>query len=299
MSQPVHRLAGREDGRLKGTFPHRPSARSSPWPLCRCSGSREFRQVWHLDKAELAVGVVCLLGALLLGPIAGIGPAFVLSLIIPVRRAANPPGLVLSRARIEDGTLTPAADEQRMTAPGLVMLRFAAPVFFANSTRLGNFTRSAVLAADSDVQHPVLDLEAATNIDVTGAEDLERLRGWLDRQQISLGNSRVRPEGAVRLTHFGLRAGSEIYRTNRDAVEAPDCGTRNPGEGTMIEFGRWMRRWASQFSLRYPRPSASCSAHSQSWRWSRTGSSSTDDDSSAWPIVFRSSRRRSGFGRHA
>ncbi len=65
----------------------------------------------------------------------------------------------------------------------------------------------------------MLDLEAVTDIDVTGAENLESLRGWLERQQIGLGYSRVRPEIADRLAHFGLLAGTQSYRTNREAVE--------------------------------------------------------------------------------
>jgi sulfate permease, SulP family len=108
-----------------------------------------------------------------------------------------------------------------MTAPGLIVFRFAAPVFFANSTGLGDAIRRAVRAAGpSGVEHLVLDLEAVTDVDVTGAENLESLRGWLKRHQITLGYSRARPEITDRLKHFGLLAGATIYRTNRDAVEA-------------------------------------------------------------------------------
>ena len=54
-------------------------------------GVREFRLLWSQDRAEFAVGAVCFLGALLLGPIAGIALAFVLSLIVLAGRAAHPP----------------------------------------------------------------------------------------------------------------------------------------------------------------------------------------------------------------
>ena len=55
----------------------------------------------------------------MLGPIAGIALAFVLSLIVLAGRAAHPPIGVLSGAGIEDGTLSRVTAEEPLTAPGL------------------------------------------------------------------------------------------------------------------------------------------------------------------------------------
>lgn len=184
-------------------------------------GIGEFRQLWRLDRGEFLVGAVCFLGALLLGPIAGIALAFILSLIVLAGRAANPPTSVLSRSGIEDGSLTPVAADTQVTAPGVIVLRFAAPVFFANSTGLGDSVRDAVRRAGTDqIAHLVLDLEAVTDVDVTGAENLESLRNWLHGQQIALGYSRARPEILARLDHFGLLEEATVYRTNREALAA-------------------------------------------------------------------------------
>ncbi|HEY5846934.1 MAG TPA: sodium-independent anion transporter [Microlunatus sp.] len=88
------------------------------------------------------------------------------------------------------------------------MLRFAAPVLFANSTGPGDSVRRAVGTAGTDhVAHLVLDLEAVTDVEVTGAENLESLREWLRGQQITLGYSRGRPEILDRLDHFELLEG--------------------------------------------------------------------------------------------
>ncbi len=182
-------------------------------------GIAELRQLWRLDRSEFLVGAVCFLGALLLGPIAGIALAFILSLIVLAGRAANPPTDVLSRAGIEDGSLTPVAADTPLTAPGVIILRFAAPVFFANSTGLGDSVREAVRRAGPDhVEHLILDLEAVTDLDVTGAANLESLRDWLHGQQITLGYSRARPEIIARVDHFGLLEGARVYRTNREAL---------------------------------------------------------------------------------
>ncbi len=190
-------------------------------------GIREFRRLAGQDRGELTVGIVCFLGALLLGPIAGIAVAFILSLIVLAGRAANPPVTVLSRSGIEDGTLTPVTDDEPVTAPGLVIIRFAAPVFFANSTTLGDRARAAVRAggekggdAGTAVRHLVLDLEAVTDVDVTGAENLESLIGWLHDRGVSFGYSRARPETLARLDHLELMTGVTVYPTNRAALSA-------------------------------------------------------------------------------
>jgi sulfate permease, SulP family len=186
-------------------------------------GIGEFRRLWGQDRGEFAVGAVCFLGALFLGPIAGIAVAFILSLVLLASRAANPPFAVLSRAGIESGELTPVTETDPTTTRGLVILRFAAPIFFANSTELGDRARQAVRAGgtgDDAVQHLVLDLEAVTDVDVTGAENLESLIGWLHDRGVSIGYSRARPETLQRLEHLGLLEGATVHRTNRAAIEA-------------------------------------------------------------------------------
>ena len=98
---------------------------------------------------------------------------------------------VLSRTGIEDGSLTPVAADAPLTAPGMIVLRFAAPVFFANSTGLGDSVRRAVRAAGTDqVAQLILDLEAVTDVDVTGAENLESLPGLAAR---AADHSRLQP----------------------------------------------------------------------------------------------------------
>ncbi|HEY5788540.1 MAG TPA: STAS domain-containing protein [Microlunatus sp.] len=64
------------------------------------------------------------------------------------------------------------------------------------------------------------DLETVTDVDVTGAENLETLIEWLRDREVSLGYSRARPEILARLEHLGLLEGATVYPTNRAAVLA-------------------------------------------------------------------------------
>jgi high affinity sulfate transporter 1 len=191
-------------------------------------GVRDLRRLWHADRLELTVAVVCLLGAILLGPIQGIVVAFVLALVNLARTAATPAVDVLRADGDPGASLLDPAGKGVTTAPGLLVVRFAAPLFFANAVVLDSNVREAVAAAADPVRHVVLDLEAVTGIDVTAAESLHRLREHLAEHGVSVGYSRVRPATLERLRHFDLVGHSPVYLTNRDALTA--LGTdRTPG----------------------------------------------------------------------
>ncbi|MGO4103987.1 SulP family inorganic anion transporter [Leifsonia sp. YAF41] len=184
-------------------------------------GIPEFRSLWKLDRFEFIVGASCFLGALLLGPIAGIVIAFVLSLINLARRAANPAVDILSANDSPDSSLLPLEPTVTMTAPGVIVLRFAAPIFFANVGVLEDAAKKAVRKAGPEkVKHLVFDLEAVTDIDVTGAEGFGELCDWLKEKSIQIHFSRMRPELRDGLAHFDLIEGTTSFGTNRAAIAA-------------------------------------------------------------------------------
>jgi SulP family sulfate permease len=184
-------------------------------------GISDFRSLWKLERFEFVVGAVCFLGALLLGPIAGIVIAFVLSLINLARRAANPAVDILSANDSPDSSLLPLEPTVTMTAPGVIVLRFAAPIFFANVGVLEDAVRKAVARAGTGrISHLVFDLEAVTDIDVTGAEGFGEILNWLKDQKIQVHYSRMRAETLERFTHFDLIADTTSFGTNRAAIAA-------------------------------------------------------------------------------
>ena len=182
-------------------------------------GIREFASLWRLRRSEFVVGAACFAGALLLGPIAGIVVAFVLSLIDLARRAANPAIDVLGGDDSPRHSLLPVAPDVSVSAPGLVIMRFAAPLFFANAGVFEDSVRKAVAAAGAgQVRNFVLDMEAVTDLDVTGAESATSTLAWLRDQGISVAYSRVRPDLEAQLRHFDLVGDAVMYSTNRLAV---------------------------------------------------------------------------------
>lgn len=184
-------------------------------------GLREFSQLWRLDRFEFAVGVACFVTTLLVGAIAGILVAFVLALINLAKRAANPAIDVLASDDNPADSLLDEAPTGSVTAPGVVVIRMAAPLFFANGEVFSRAVRAAITAAGRDaVHHVVLDLEAITDVDVTGAESFEGLRESLQNQGISLAFSRMRPTARPRLERLGILRSDPVFPTNRAAVAA-------------------------------------------------------------------------------
>lgn len=182
-------------------------------------GISDFARLWRIDRFEFTIGAICFLVTLLIGSIAGITVAFVLALVNLAQRAANPAIDVLSADGNPTDSLLDEAPAGSVTAPGVIVLRLAAPLFFANGNVFGDAVRRAVSAAP-DVQHLVIDMEAVTDVDVTGAEAFTSTRDWLDARGVSLSFSRVRPDARARLKKLELLQTEPVFDTNRAAIAA-------------------------------------------------------------------------------
>lgn len=184
-------------------------------------GIREFADLWRKDRFEFVIGAVCFLVTLFVGSIAGIVVAFALALINLAKRAANPAIDVLEATGDPGESLLSDAPQGSVTAPGIIVIRLAAPLFFANGNVFSQAVKRAVTsAAPGSIQHLIVDMEAVTDVDVTGAESFEALQEWIASQGVSLGFSRVRPRTLARLTKLGLLRQEQVYPTNRGALAA-------------------------------------------------------------------------------
>ncbi|MCB0924494.1 MAG: STAS domain-containing protein [Mycobacterium sp.] len=179
----------------------------------------ELRHLWRLSRFESAVAATCFAGVLLIGPLAGIVLAFVLSLINLLRKAARPAVDILQGCDDPHVSLT-VSDGAGETVPGVVAMRFAAPIFFGNAQTLSSAIRRAVRDAPHPVRAFILDMEGVTDVDVTGAEVLAKELQWLQGNGVTFGYSRVRPQLRANLDRMNLLAGHLVFDTNRAAVAA-------------------------------------------------------------------------------
>ena len=184
-------------------------------------GIRDFIALWRADRFEFAIGAVCFLVTLFVGSIPGIVVAFVLALINLAKRAANPAIDVLGSDDDPQSSLLDDTPVGSVTAPGVIVVRMAAPLFFANGTVFSDAVKRAITAPpDGAVQHLVIDMEGVTDVDVTAAEAFEAMTQWLDDNDVTLGFSRLRPPVTDRMRHLGILGDQQVYATNRSAIRA-------------------------------------------------------------------------------
>lgn len=195
-------------------------------------GFRELAALWRIDRFEFLIGAVCFLVTLFIGSIPGILVAFVLALINIAKRASTPAIDVLADDDNPRDSLLAEAPEGSTTAPGIVVVRMSAPLFFANGDTFAQAVRHAVTApGPGTVRHVVIDMEAVTDADVTAAESFEGLVSWLEDQRVTLSFSRLRVGARARLERLGVLGGQRVFDTNRAAVEelsTPQPQTRGP-----------------------------------------------------------------------
>lgn len=171
----------------------------------------------------------------------GIVVSFVLALINLARRASHPAIDILTRRSESDASLISTADPGALSGPKTVVVRMAAPLFFANGATYEDRVKEAVTKPGPQaVRHVVLDMEAVTDVDVTGSESFAELKRWLSDANVTLSFARVRPEAKDRLHRFGVIGSETVYGTDREAVDAltrsaetgaADSPTTNSGTG--------------------------------------------------------------------
>jgi MFS superfamily sulfate permease-like transporter len=188
--------------------------------VVKLMGIGELRHLWQLSRFEFLVAITCFAGVLLIGPLAGLVLAFILSLINLLRKAARPAIDVLEGSDDPHVSLTASDDGDGETLPGVIAMRFAAPIFFGNAQTLSASIRRLVTQAPHPVTAFILDMEGVTDVDVTGAEALAKEQQWLQGQGIIFAYSRVRPQLLANLDRMHLLQGHNVFETNRAAVAA-------------------------------------------------------------------------------
>jgi sulfate permease, SulP family len=195
----------------------------------------ELRRIARFRRSELVLAVATTVGVLAVGVLYGIAVAIALSVLDLLRRIARPHDAVLGYVPGLAGMHDIEDYQNGRQLPGLLIYRYDSPLFFANAE---DFERRALAALD-DADHPVrwfvLNIEAISEIDITGADALENVRQQLANRDIVFGLARLKMELRQTLATAGFldRIGeNRIYATLPTAVEAYQqwCRTQPPGE---------------------------------------------------------------------
>jgi sulfate permease, SulP family len=184
----------------------------------------ELKTLYRVRRSEFWVAIACLLSVLVLGPLKAVAIAFLLSMIDLLGRASKPPTAVLAGAPGKGRFVAAARYPDASPTPGLLIYRFSAPLIFANAEFFKTQIADLVATAEPPVQWFVLDAEAITDVDVTGAEALEQAIASLEQGQISFVMTRVSQPIHQLLKTYDLLPHpifpDHLYDTNRQATEA-------------------------------------------------------------------------------
>jgi sulfate permease, SulP family len=184
-----------------------------------------LRQMYRLTRGAFAVAVGTLLGVVFLGVERGILLAIALSVLDHLRREYHPTDVVLTRA---DGHWKARpADPGAETAPGLIVYRFAAPLFFANADYFAARVQALVVGAPHPVSWLVLDLVSLGDVDYTGGLRLAATVARLQRAGITVALAEADALGNE-LERYGIAAqvgAGRIFPTVSAAADAFDAGT--------------------------------------------------------------------------
>jgi SulP family sulfate permease len=168
-------------------------------------GSADPRRVlalWDVNRLDFAAGLVTFVLVIVWETLPAMIVGVLLSLAFLVRRASFPD--VVEVARGTDGVfrrVTEDADAE--PDPAVAVLRFEAPLVYANAQRLVTSCRTLV-ARRERTDRLVLDAEMISDLDATGAEALAAIDDDLRAQGIELHLARVHARARSQLERSQL-----------------------------------------------------------------------------------------------
>ncbi|MBW3468431.1 SulP family inorganic anion transporter [Arthrospiribacter ruber] len=165
-----------------GLFYHLPSAILAAVVLVAVSGLIDFKEpihLWKKDKADFSMLIATFLITLTLGIETGIIAGMLLSLLVVIYRASRPHMAQLGRVPGTNIFRNLARFSDLESRKDLLMVRIDGPIYFANVEYIKNKLDKWIEEKEDKVKMIVFNMESVTNIDSTGAHELnEWILSW-------------------------------------------------------------------------------------------------------------------------
>ena len=191
----------------------------------------ELRRLYRVRPMEFALAVACALGVAFIGVLQGIVVAVVLSVIYIFKRAWAPYSAVLGKPPSVPGYHDIRAYPDAEQVPGILIIRWSAPLFFANANQFRDRIRELVKAAVPPPRWVLVAAEPITDIDTTAGAMLEDLDLELNSTGIHLAFAELQTDVRKMIVKYGLLETIEkdsFYRSVSEAVEALRSEIRPP-----------------------------------------------------------------------
>lgn len=184
-----------------------------------------FRRLWQVRRGEFWLALIAAAGVVIIGLLEAILLAVVLSLVGVIARVSRPHDAVLRPVAglVGLAEFRPAVAEPVEAAPGLVIYRFDAPLFFANSEFFLEEARRLIARAEHPVRWFLLDAAPISDVDATAADMLVQFDAEMDAAgiQIAIARATVPLRAALDRTGLTERIGAAFFfNTLAAAIEA-------------------------------------------------------------------------------
>ena len=197
----------------------------------------ELRHVWRVSRFDFSVSMVAFAAVLLLGILKGVMVAVVVSLLLLIRRAAQPHVAFLGRIpgtqRFSDRERNPDNE----VIPGVVVFRVEASLLYFNVEHVRDAVWEQLRSISGPLRLVVCDLSTSPLVDLAGARMLLTLQAALQAAGVSLRlvsaraavRDLLRAEGIEeRVGYFGRRISVADVIEEFLAGADPAAGSPNP-----------------------------------------------------------------------
>jgi high affinity sulfate transporter 1 len=164
----------------------------------------ELRHLWAIRKSEFILALACILGVAFVGVLEGIIIAVVLSILQFFERAWRPHSAVLGRTDKLPGYHDVERHPDAKQIPGLLMVRWDAPLFFANANLFRQRIRDLLERADPTPTWVLITAEPVTDIDTTAAEMLADLDLEMNAAGLHLVFAELKEPVQDKIVRYGL-----------------------------------------------------------------------------------------------
>jgi len=188
-----------------------------------------LRRFLQARKSEFILAFVSLLGVALVGVLEGIIIAVVLSILQFFERAWRPYHAVLGEVEGIPGYHDIRRYQEARQIPGLLILRWDAPLFFANANLFRDLVRTLIAQTEGKPNWVLVTAEPVTDVDTTAADMLTELDQELNAEDIHLVFAELKnpvKEKIVRYSLLDTIGERHFFPTIEIAVETflDECG---------------------------------------------------------------------------
>lgn len=194
--------------------------------------ARKLQAVRTLSRTEFWLGVLTFAGVVLVDVLPGMVIGVIASLLLVIYRSSQPHLSMLGRVPGVPGKYADLARHpEAVRVPGVLVVRFDAPIYYANALSVRGRIEEIVQAEDAPPRAIVLDASVQDSLDVTSAEMLTKLVAKLQQAGIEIVAAEVHAPVLAFARASGLLAvlGPErVFPTVAAAVDALAGGPEAP-----------------------------------------------------------------------